>query len=457
MWLYLYRQLLYRKMKKQFFALICMTSAFSLKAQEAWTLQMCIDYALSHNIQIQKNRMSEQEAAVTLSQYKGQLFPSLSFSTNQSMGFRPFEESTAIVQNGQVTTTSNKTTYQGSYGLSANWTVWNGGINYKNVQAQKLQQEIQSLNTETSELSIRERIALYYVQILYTKEAMKVNQQLMETAQNQYDRGVEFFNQGQISKAELAQLESQLSSSRYNLVNSETQVINYKRQLKALLELDLSAAFDVAGVMPSEEDVLALVPSAQEVYDKALLTRPEIKGAEKSIDAADMQLDIAKRGYLPTIGLTASLNDSHFSASNKSYGKQMKQNLNMSAGVNVSVPIFDNRRTQSAVRQAKIRQANTRLDLQDKKKTLSITIEQYWIDAYRSQQNFVAAKQQVASQEVSYELLGEQFKAGLKNIVELLTARDNLLSAQQRMLEAKYTTLLNIQLLNLYAGESIKL
>lgn len=434
-----------------------MASAFSLQAQEAWTLQQCIDYALSHNIQIQKNRMSEQEAAVTLSQYKGQLFPSLSFSTNQSMGYRPFEESTAIVQNGQVTTTSNKITYQGSYGLSANWTVWNGGINYKNVEAQKLQQEIQSLNTETSELSIRERIALYYVQILYTKEAMKVNEQLMQTAQSQYDRGLEFYNQGQISKAELAQLESQLSSSRYNLVNSETQVINYKRQLKALLELDLSAAFDVAGVTPSEEDVLALVPSAQEVYDKALLTRPEIKGAEKSIDAADMQLDIAKRGYLPTIGVTASLNDSHFSGSNKSYGSQFKQNLNMSAGLNVSVPIFDNRRTQSSIRQAKIRQANSRLDLADKKKTLSSTIEQYWIDAYRSQQNFVAAKQQVASQQVSYELLGEQFKAGLKNIVELLTARDNLLSAEQRMLEAKYTTLLNIQLLNLYAGESINL
>lgn len=438
--------------------MICLTSFFSpVRAQEAWTLQRCIDYATSHNIQIQKNRMSEQEAAVTLSQYKGQLFPSLSFTTNQSLGFRPFEESTAIVQNGQVTNSSKKTTYQGSYGLSANWTVWNGGINYKNVEAQKLQQEIQRLNTETSELSILERIALYYVQILYTKEAMKVNEQLMQTAQSQYDRGVEFFNQGQISKAELAQLESQLSSSRYNFVNSETQVINYKRQLKALLELDLSVAFDVASVSPAEEDVLAMVPSAQEVFDKALLTRPEIKGAEKSIDAADMQLNIAKRGYLPTISITASLNDSHFSASNKTAGKQMKQNLNMSAGVNLSVPIFDNRRTQSNVRQAKIRQANSRLDLQDKKKTLSNTIEQYWIDAYRNQQNYIAAKQQVASQEVSYELLGEQFKAGLKNIVELLTARDNLLSAQQRMLEAKYTTLLNIQMLNLYAGDTINL
>ena len=129
----------------------------------------------------------------------------------------------------------------------------------------------------------------------------------------------------------------------------------------------------------------------------------------------------------------------------------------MAAGVNISVPIFDNRRNQSAVRQAKIRQANSRLDLQEQKNTLSSTIEQYWIDAYRSQQNFVAAKQQVNSQIVSYELLDEQFKAGLKNIVELLTARDNLLSAEQRMLEAKYTTLLNIQLLKLYTGEEIRL
>lgn len=458
MCLYLYRQLLYIKMKKQLLATVCMASMFlPSQAQEAWTLQSCIDYAIKHNIQIQKNRMAEEQAAVTLSQYKGQLFPSLSFSTNQSLGYRPFEESTAIVQNGQVTTTSNKVTYQGSYGLSANWTVWNGGINYKNVKAQELQSEIQSLTTEASELSIRERIALLYVQILYTQEAKKVNDQLMQTAQNQYDRGVEFFNQGQFSKADVAQLESQLSNSRYNAVNSETQVINYKRQLKALLELDLSTPFEVATVTPADEDVLALVPSAQEVYDKALLTRPEILSAEKSIDAADMQLDIAKRGYLPTIGLTASLNDSHFSASNKNYGKQLKTNLNMAAGVNISVPIFDNRRNQSAVRQAKIRQANSRLDLQEQKNTLSSTIEQYWIDAYRSQQNFVAAKQQVNSQTVSYELLDEQFKAGLKNIVELLTARDNLLSAEQRMLEAKYTTLLNIQLLKLYTGEEIRL
>lgn len=428
-----------------------------VKAQDTWTLQRCVEYALQNNIQIQKNKVAEEQGRVTLSQYKGQLFPSLSFSTNQSMGYRPFEESTAIVQNGQVTQTSNKVTYQGSYALNASWMVWNGGVNYKNVEAQKLQGEINELNTAISALGIREQIALYYVQILYTQEALKVSNQLLQTAQSQYDRGVEMMNQGQMSKADVAQLEGQLSSNRYNVVNAETQVANFKRQLKALLELDLNTPFDVTAQIPDDDAVLALIPSAQEVYEKAVQTRPEILSAEKSIDAANMQLDIAKRGYLPTVSVNAGVSDSHFSGSKTKYSKQFKDNLNLNAGVSISVPIFDNRRNQSAVKQAKLQQANSRLQLQDQKNNLSSTVEKYWLDANSNQQNFIAAKQQVASQQMSYELLDEQFKAGLKNIVELMTGRDNLLNAEQRMLEAKYTTLLNIQLLKFYAGEEINM
>lgn len=431
--------------------------ALTASAQQPWDLQKCIDYALQNNIQIQKQRAAIEEGEVTLWQNKGALLPSLSFSTGQSMGYRPFEETMSIVQNGQVTTTSNRLTYQGSYGLSSNWTVWNGGINYKNIEAQKLQNEITELSAEKSELSIKEEIARYYVQILYTQEAEKVNEQLLETAQRQYDRGVEMMNQGQMSKADVAQLEAQLSTSKYNVVNSQTQVLNYKRQLKALLELDLNQPFDVATLIPSDEKVLALVPSAQEAYEKALQVRPEIKSAEKSIDAANLQLDIAKRGHLPTIGVSASINDSHYSGSKKDYGSQLKTNLNASAGVNISVPIFDNRRTQSAVKQAKIKQLTSQLSLQDEKNTLSSTIEQYWLNANSNQQNFIAARQQVESRRTSYELLDEQFKAGLKNIVELMTGRDNLLNAEQQMLQAKYTTLLNVQLLKFYTGEPLEL
>lgn len=426
-------------------------------AQQVWTLQDCIDHALNHNIQIQKNRISEERGEVSLWQDKGVLFPSLSFSTSHSLGYRPFTQVINVVQGDQVTSTRSNATYQGSYGLNASVTLWNGGINQKNIKEQKLQNLITALATEQSELSIQEQIALLYVRIMYTKEAKNVNEQLLKTAQSQFDRGVEMVRQGQLARADVAQLEAQLSSAQYSVVNSETQLADFKRQLKALLELDLNTPFDVGGSTPTDEQVMALVPSAQEAFAKALEIRPEIKSAELSIEAADMQLDIARRGFLPTIGASASLGSNHSSGSNNKWGEQMKTNLNMSAGLNLSVPIFDNRRNMSNVKNAKLQQLSSKLDLQEKKNTLSSTIEQYWINANNGQQNYIAAKTRVKSQEASYELLNEQFQNGLKNIVDVLQGRDNVISAEQDMLQSKYTALYNIQLLKFYTGEKIEL
>ncbi len=437
-------------------ALMCLLS-IPMLGQEQWTLRRCLDYAKENNLQIQKNRISEEEGKVTLWQNRGALFPSLSFSMNQSVGFRPFEENTALVQNGQVTMTSNKFTEQGSYGLNANWTIWNGGINHKNIKAQKLQNQITELGTQQSELSIQEQIAQLYVQILYSIEAKKVNEQLSETAKSQYERGQQMFNQGLISKADLSQLEAQWQDTQYDIVNSETQVLNFKRQLKSLLELSIDTPFDVTGTEPNEEQVLAPIPSAQSIYEQALKSRPEIRSAELSIDAADMSIDIARRGFYPTIGMSASAGDSHYTASNDDLGKQMKTNLNLSAGINLSVPIFDNRRNKSAVNKAKLQKVNSKLDLQDKKNALASTIESYWLNANSNQQRFIAAKIKLQSAETTYELLNAQFKNGLKNIVELRQEHDNLIRAKQDELQSKYTTLLNMQLLKFYSGEEIHL
>ncbi|MBQ8050961.1 MAG: TolC family protein [Bacteroidaceae bacterium] len=440
---------------KHFLVVFAFFMALPMMGQKQWTLRECLDYALQHNIQIQKGRVAQEEGLVALRQDQAALLPSLSFATAHNVGYRPFEQSTAIVQNGQVTQTSNKVTYSGNYGLNANWTVWNGGINQKNIEAQKLQNQITELSTQQSELSIQEQIAQLYVQILYSTEAMKVNQQLAQTAKSQFERGKEMQRQGQMSKADVAQLEAQWKSAEYDIVNSEIQILNYKRQLKALLELDLNEPFDVTGNEPTDEQVLAPIPSAQSIYQEAVNSRPEIKSAELSIDAADMNIDIARRGFYPTIGISASAGDSHYSASQDKVGRQMKTNVNLSAGVNVSVPIFDNRRNKSAVERAKFEKLNSELDLQDRKNSLSSTIENYWLNANSNQQRFLSARSRVESQETSYELLDAQFKNGLKNIVELLQGRDNLVSAKQDELQSKYLTLLNMQLLKFYGGKVI--
>lgn len=454
-----YNKIEISKMTNKTLKIACMLLGMctSVSAQESWGLQDCIDYALKNNIQIQKNRINEEKGDVALWNRKGALFPSLSFSTNQNMGYRPFTQVMSVVQGDQVTSTSSNVTYQGSYGLNASVTLWNGGINYKNIKEQALQNEITKLQTEQSELNIQEQIAQLYVQIMYTKEALKVNEELLKTAQAQYDRGVEMQKQGQMAKADVVQLEAQLSSAKYDIANSQAQLENFKRQLKSVLELDINSDFNIKGDIPTDEKVLAVIPSKLDAYNRALESRPEIKGAELGIESANMQLDIAKRAHYPTVRASASLGSNHSSGSQNNWGTQMKSNLSVSAGVTVSVPIFDNRQIATNIRNAKLNQVNSQLDLKDKKTALSNTIEQYWINANSNQQSYLAAKARVKSQEASYELLNEQFQNGLKSTVDVLQGRDNVINAEQSMLQSKYTTLLNIQLLKFYTGEQIDL
>ncbi len=442
---------------KRFLTTVALAVSLTAAADEAWTLRRCVDYALENNTQVKQSRVAEEEGDWSLWQQRGKLFPSLSFSTSQTLGYRPFETSTAIVQNGQVTNTTSKVTYQGSYGLNASVTLWNGGINQKNIEAQRLQNQITELATQQSEQSIEEQVAQLYVQILYTKEALEVNKALSATAKQQLERAEEMLRQGQLSKADVAQLEAQWRSTEYDVVSSETQIANFKRQLKSLLQLPMGQAFDVAGQEPAEELVMEALPSAESVYAAAVATRPEIKSAELAIDAADLQLDIAKRGYLPTIGASASVGTSHYSASDNSYGQQFKTNLNMSAGVTVSVPIFDQRSNKTSVEKAKLSKVTSQIQLDEQKTSLQSTIESLWLDAHSNQQKYLSAKEKTRAQQESYDLLNEQYKNGLKNIVELLQGRDNLVSAKQDELQSKYTALLNIQLLKFYAGETINL
>src|SRR5699024_1494032 len=126
-------------------------------------------------------------------------------------------------------------------------------------------------------------------------------------------------------------------------------------------------------------------------------------------------------------------------------------------GFTVSVPIFSNRQTKSAVEKAKIQKQTSELDLLDDQKTLYKTIETLWLDANSAQQSYAAATEKLKSTQTSYELIQEQFNLGMKNTVELLTEKSNLLSAQQETLQAKYMAILNMQLLKFYQGEKIEL
>lgn len=426
-------------------------------AADPWSLEQCVDYAMAHNIKLKQQVVAVEVAQEDVSSSKAQLFPSLSFATNHNVSWRPWSESFVNLENGTMTSTSSETNYNGTYGISAQWTVWNGGRNRKQVQRSRVAQEQAELEQQTTAATIQEQIAQYYVQILYQTEAVKVNQQILESTLTQLSRAEEMYAVGAMSKADLAQMQAQAGQDRYNVVNAQTMLDQYKLQLKQILEIDNVDPLEVAIPDIADADVMWPLPSRTEAYQAALACRPEIMSSQAAIKAADIDVSIAKRGYLPSLSMMAGINTSNSSGMNDSWANQWKRNLNNSIGLTLSVPIFDNRQNKTNVAKARLAKETSQLNLDAAKMDLFNDIESFWLNAYNAQQQFTAAVANVEAMQESYRLVSEQFSVGLKDIVDLTTGKNNLIQAEQQMLQSKYTALLNMALLRFYSGNQLSL
>lgn len=439
--------------------IICISSAGFGWAQQPvqWTLQNCIDYALQQNITLRKNRINAESTAVDVMTAKAALFPSLSFSTSQNMVNRPYQESSSYISGSEVLKSSNKTSYNGNYGLNAQWTVYNGSKRLKTIEQEKLNNRAAELDIATSENNIEESITQVYIQILYAAESVKVNESTLAVSEAQRDRGKELLAAGSISKADLAQLESQVSTDRYQIVTAQATLQNYKLQLKQLLELDGEEEMNLYLPFLNDSNVLSPLPTKTDVYATALSLRPEIESGKLNLQASELSIGIARAGYMPSISLSAGIGTNNTSGSDFTFTQQVKNGWNNSIGLSVSVPIFNNRQTKSAVQKAKLQRETSMLNLLDQQKTLYKAIEGLWLDANSAQQRYTAAQEKLHSTLTSYELINEQFNLGMKNTVELLTEKNNLLSARQELLQAKYMAIMNTQLLKFYQGKKINL
>lgn len=428
--------------------LVIWASASCLDAQELperWTLQTCLEYALENNIQVRQSRVGELSGLEDTELAKAQLFPSLSASVTQ--GFVNYPSSDATENNS----------YSGNYNLNANWTLFDGGKRTKEIKKSKIQNEVDKLSTEETEDNIQIAIVQAYLQVMYAMESVKINENTVETAKAERDRAKELYKAGSISSVDLAQLESQYSTDKYQLVVAQTSLDNYKLQLKQLLELDIMDEIKLDMPDIAEEHILTPLPDKETIYMTSLSVMPQIRSSELAIEMAELEKQQAKSGYWPTLSLSAGVGTGHVSGTDYNFGNKIWKNFNESIGLTISIPIFANRENKTAYNKARLALTTSQLDLLNSQKELLQTVESIYLDAVSAQSQYLSATERLSYIQQSFQLTEEQFFLGMKNTLEMLTEKNNLLTAQQEVLQAKYMAIMNIQLLNIYQKKPVDL
>lgn len=409
---------------------------------------------MEHNIQLKQTRNTYLSGVEDTKQARAAMFPSLSASTSQSLANYP---SSDVTDNNM---------YTGSYNLNASMTVFQGGSLSTALKQQKVQNEMDLLSVEETANDIRIAIVQAYMQCLYAAEAVKVSESTAEASKAQRDRGEEMWKAGSISRVDFAQLESQWMSDEYQVVSSQTSYDEYILQLKQLLELDIMDEMNLAGPDVSEDQIMSILPPKSDIYLAALDAMPEVERGSLSVQAAELEIRQARAGFFPSISLSAGLGTSYMTAtgagtatgSTPGYdsGNQYWNNFHENIGLTLSIPIYSNRSNRTALNKARISADNAGLELESIRKELLQEVESAYLGAVSNQSRYTAAVQQEDYARRSYELTYEQFSLGVKNTVELITAQNELTSASQEVLQAKYMTLLNLELLNIYQGKGVQ-
>ncbi|MFA5301612.1 MAG: TolC family protein [Bacteroidales bacterium] len=423
---------------------------YSAKAQtESWSLDKCIEYARQNNIQIQSQQISKELSDVELEQTKAQRFPTLNFSSNFGVSF-------------QNTTTYNDfmektdaSAYSDNYGLNTGVTLYSGGKLNKTIKQKQIENSAYSYDIEQSSLDIEISVIQAYLQILYANESLGIAKKAIDLSQTQVERGLEMYQAGSISKADLAQLQSQNASDKHQLTQAKNALSSTKLTLKQLLELELEEEFNVVFTDFDDQQVLKIIPDLSSVYQTALNNLPQIKSSALSVESANMAISIAKASRLPTISASASINTGTISSAGSSYFQQLGSKINENVGINLSIPIFNNKQVRTNINKAELQSQSAQLQDISLKKQLLSTIESIHNDAVSAQSQYVSAKEQLDAAQASFELVNEQFRAGLKNTIELITEQNNYTNALSTLLQSRFQAVSSLMLLDLYQYQNV--
>lgn len=428
-------------------ALILLTGFSGLAQSKVWKLEECINYALAKNIQVQKAELTNSQNKLYSDQAQANRLPSLNASVSQNFNwYKGFDSATGQYGSSNGSNSTN-------YSLNSNVVLFNGEKLTNKIK----QATLESQSGQFYSAAVRESVGLNilngYLQVLFSKESVSNAKKQIEATSQQLFLAKERMEQGVISMADYLQIKSELASEKSTLASAESQLAVNKVTLMQLMELPVDKNFEISS--PNLDSLLLQSerPDAQSVYNQALGIKPQIKNAELSKSGADLGVEIAKADLLPTLSLGAGLSSSYSSlTTGADYATQLKNKINPTVGLSLSIPIFQKKQLRTNVSLASIAVANAELDVINTKNTLRKEIEQACTDVEKAKSEYSAGEELLQSTQESYDVTEEKFKVGLLNSVDFLIQKTNLITSESKLLQAKYKLIFSYKVLDFYKG-----
>jgi outer membrane protein len=438
-----------------FLGILLVSTLSSADAQNAWSLQKCIDYALENNIQIKQQNLGAQYGETQVKQAKSDRLPNLNASVGNNYNF-----GRSLTYDN---TYENQNSAQLNGSLSTNVTLYNGSVLSNTIKQRELdlQATIQDLQKAKDDIMLA--IAAGYLEILFAEELVLVTESQIEVTKQQLNRTQQLVDAGSLARGSLLEIEAQAAREELQLVNDGNRVQLAYLTLFQFLELPIAESFKIEKPSLPEIQANASMLNSIDVFNTAISVRPEIKAAQIRVQSAIRQLDVAKGYRYPSLSFGAN----YYNLYNNKYadrtgekiefGEQLKNNGRSGLGLTLNVPIFNRNQVKIGVTNASLQISDYEYRLQTARNVLRKDIEQAYTNALASFNRYMSTGKAVSSMEEAFRYTEEKFNVGMLNSVDYNLSKSRLTIAQSDLLQAKYEYIFRTKIMDFYNGVPIKL
>ncbi len=429
---------------------ICIAATFSLcaPAQRVMTLAQCIDYAVSHNVNVKRYANNVEQQKVQLYTARNSRLPDLTAGASQSFNFgRGLNSENAYV---------NRNTQSTGFNLQTSVPLLTGGRIPNEIAMSRLNLQAATADLEHARQSIALQVAAAYLQAVYAAEVVKVQEAQVAFSKIQEDRISKLFNAGKSPESDVVEAHSQVAQDEMGRTQAKCDYKLAMLDLSQLLELSSPDSIEI--VAPQGETSPTLPPLPDRIFARAEGVKPEIQAEKLRLQAAEKNIPKAKAALYPTLSLGAGLSSEYYKTSGyqaSSFSKQLSDNFNKSIGLSLNIPIFNRLATRNSIRQAKLQQSEQALQLDETKKTLYKEIQQAYYNAVNAQAKYESALAARKAAESNFNMMTGKFENGRANATELEEAKTKRANAITSTLQAKYEYILRMKIIEFYEGNKL--
>lgn len=427
--------------------IVLLAVAFTMRAQQPWTLQQCIDYAMEHNVGILQSRLQQQNADYQLKMSQNAWLPSVNASASEGLGFGQSPSYTGVYVSDNSSSAS--------VGVSVSMPLFQGLNLYNTNKANELNLQASTQDLEAAKRDLRLAIMAYYMEVVYCKELLGVAEKQLELSESQHQRTQELFEVGRLPESNVYESAAQVATDRASLTEAQNNLMLRLLDITQALELDDVEGFDVVDpeVFMTDDEMPLVSPQA--TIQHALNHQPEMQAAQLRLQQAHYDLKAAKSAWYPSLSFYGGYSNGIYHYFTDGYAntpiqQQLQTNGRTQLGLSLNIPIFNGMQTKYRVKMTELGIENQQVNIENTSKKLKKEIQQAYYSAVAAKQKYVAADNSLKSSQLAYEYAQAGFEAGKTTLMELNESKNRLYKAESSLLQAKYEYLYRCKVMAFY-------